>query len=125
MKKKIIIGLVLLLVIGYLGFNYVMAPPKDIRASKADISLKTDAFLAEFNSNMSDAEKKYTDKIIAIEGKISEVEDNGITIDNKVFCQLENTSQLKKGTVIKVKGLFIGYDELFELVKLDQGKVIQ
>ena len=123
--KKIIIGLLAIMVIGYFGYNYVMAAPKNIKKSNADYKLQSDVFSKEFTKNLSDAEKKYTDKVISIEGEITEVEDYGVTIDNKIFCQLSNTTTLKKGERIKVKGLFIGYDELFELIKLDQGSVIE
>jgi len=124
MKIKIIVGLVILLGVSFFTYNYVMAPPKDIQSSKADISLSAANFSAEFSKNMSDAEKKYTDKIVGIEGSITEIEENGVTIDGKVFCQLESTNTLKVGGKLKVKGLFIGYDELFELVKLDQGSIV-
>lgn len=123
--KKIIIGVLAILVIGYFGYNYVMAAPKNIKTSNADYKLTSITFSKNFSSNLLEAEEKYTDKIILIEGKISEIEDNGVTINNKVFCQLPNTKSLKKGDFIKVKGLFIGYDELFELIKLDQGSIVK
>jgi hypothetical protein len=122
--KKTIIGLLVVLVIGYFGYNYIMAAPKNIKTSNADYKLQSDVFSQEFTKNLSKAEKKYTDKVILIKGKITQIEDYGITIDNKIFCKLPNTKKLKNGEQINVKGLFIGYDELFELIKLDQGSII-
>jgi len=125
MKKLFLIAFVLLIIVGYFGYNYVMAAPKNIQTSKADYSLTTQSFSNEFTKNMQLSEKKYTDKVIEINGEITEIEDQGITINDKVFVKLESTKKLKKGENIKVKGLFIGYDELFELIKLDQGSVLE
>ena len=125
MKKLFLIAIVLLVIAGYFGYNYVMAAPKNIQTSKADYNLTSKLFSDEFAKDMQVSEKKYTDKVIEINGKITEVEERGITINNKVFVKLENTKELKKGDTIKVKGLFIGYDELFELIKLDQGSILE
>lgn len=123
--KKIIIGIILLLIASFFGYNYVMAAPKNIKTSKADYSISTTLFAEEFVKDLSFSEKKYTDKVVEINGGITEIEENGVTIDSKVFVQLESTKELKKGNQIKVKGLFIGYDELFELIKLDQGSIVE
>jgi len=123
--KKVIIGLVVIMLVGFLGYNYVMAAPKNIKTSKADYNLTTKSLFDEITKNLGASEIKYTDKVVGIEGVITEVEENGVTIDNQVFCQLTDTENLKKGDKINVKGLFIGYDELFELIKLDQGSIVK
>lgn len=122
MKKSIIL---LIAIVGYFGYNYVMAPSKDIHSSKADVSIQSAVLWSEFSKNSTVAEKKYTDKVVSITGTITEIVDNGVTIDNKVFCQLASTKNLQKAHQITVKGLFIGYDDLFDLVKLDQGRVLE
>jgi len=118
--KKVLIALVLLLVVAYFGYNYVMAPPKNISTSKADFKLNAADFSKEFSSNLADAEKKYGEKVVTLKGTITEVETGGITLNKSVFCKLDDTANLKTGTIISVKGLFIGYDELLEVIKLDQ-----
>jgi hypothetical protein len=125
MKKKIILILLVIGIIGgYFGYNYVMAPPKNISESKADLTLNTKDFYAEFTSNAVNAEKKYAEKVILIEGTITEVEDEGPTLNKTVFCKFEDKTEFKVGDKIKVKGLFIGYDDLFEVIKLDQCSIV-
>ena len=123
--KKILFSLLAFAIIAYFAFNYLMASPKDIKTSTADFNIETSAFSKEFVSDLATAEKKYTDKVISLKGKITEVEKNGITIDKTVYCKLDNTSTLKVGNTVSVKGKFIGYDDLFELIKLDQGSILK
>lgn len=126
MKKKVIlIGIVILAIIAYFGYNYVMAPPKDISKSKVDIEIKATEFAKEFSANEKIATNKYQEKVVEVKGKITSVEKNSITIDGKVTCGFENSIELNKGDQVKVKGLFIGFDEMFEEVKLDKCSLIK
>jgi len=122
--KKLLIALVLLLVIGYFGYNYVMAPPKNISESSADFKITATDFSKEFSANLESANTKYQEKIIRINGIITEVESEGITINKTIFCKLDGKESLNVGDQIKIKGLYIGYDDLFELVKLDQCTIV-
>ena len=72
-------------------------------------------------------EKKYLNKTIEIEGIPSEINDNSITLDDKVFCQLVKKSSvaIKNGTKLIIKGRLIGYDNLLEQVKLDQSEIVK
>ncbi len=123
--KKALIALIILLVVTYIGYNYVMATPKDIQTSKADYSLDSSIFSKEFTTDLVASEKKYTKKVVSLKGKITEVENDGITINKTVYCKLDKTTGLKVGNQIEVKGLFIGYDELLEIIKLDQCSIVK
>jgi hypothetical protein len=123
--KKLLIALVLLLVVVYFGYNYVMAPPKNISESSADYKITATDFSKEFSTNLETANTKYQEKVVRIEGAITEVESEGITINKTIFCKLDNKETLKVGDQVKVKGLYIGYDDLFEVVKLDQCTIIK
>lgn len=126
MKKKVIlIGIVILAIIAYFGYNYVMAPPKDISKSKVDIEITATEFAKEFSANEKIATNKYQEKVVEVKGEITSVEKNSITIDGKVTCGFENSIELNKGDQVKVKGLFIGFDEMFEEVKLDKCSLIK
>jgi pectate lyase len=123
--KKLLIALILLAIIGYFGYNYVMAPPKNISESSADFKITAVDFSKEFSTNLESANTKYQEKIIRIDGTITEVESEGVTINKTIFCKLDNMESLNVGDQIKIKGLYIGYDDLFELVKLDQCTVVK
>lgn len=126
MKKKILlVVLIIVLVGGYFGYQYVMAPPKDISSSTADFKNNALNFALEFEKNETIATSKYTEKVIQVKGTITGVENNNITLDNKVNCGFENNINLKKGDQVIVKGLFIGFDEMFEEVKLDKCSLVK
>lgn len=124
MKKIIIFILIILAISGYFGYNYVMAVPDDISKSKADFKISASDFAKEFSVNEKNATAKYQEKVILVSGSITSLENNSITLDGKVTCGFENKVALKKGESVKVKGLFIGFDEMFEEVKLDKCSLV-
>ncbi|WNH07871.1 hypothetical protein [Thalassobellus suaedae] len=71
--------------------------------------------------------KKYLNKTIEINGSITEKNSDNLTIDDRVFCQLLNNTQNipENNSPIIVKGRVIGYDDLLELVKLDQCTILK
>jgi len=125
MKKKLIIVIALLAIIGYFGYNYVMAPPKDIATAKVDFNKAATEIAEEFSKDEKIATTKYQEKVITVKGIITGVEDKSITLDNKVTCGFENKTKLNKGDAVKIKGLFIGFDEMFEEVKLDKCSIVK
>ena len=64
-----------------------------------------------------------------ISGKVTEVEleNNNFTLDDAVLCYTDSIriKEIKKNTNIVVKGRSIGYDELLELIKLDQVFIVK
>ena len=75
----------------------------------------------EYSSDPAKADSKYLNKTIEIKGKVTEVSDSTLTIDQKIFCKMNGkaNTDLADKTII-VKGRCIGYDDLFEEVKFDQ-----
>lgn len=126
MKKKILLIVLILAILGgYFGYQYVMAPPKNISNSKADFKSISLDLASEFEKSEATATTKYTEKVIEVKGIVTAVENNNITLDNKVNCGFESNVNLKKGDQVKVKGLFIGFDEMFEEVKLDKCSLVK
>ena len=123
MKKKIgIISIVILAFIA-LAYNYVYQDHRDIENEKAEFTLSTKTLINEFLVNPNKSEKEYLNKVIEVTGVVTEINNNNnITLDNKVFCQLDNSnnSNIKIGQAIAIKGRIIGYDDLLEEIKLDQ-----
>lgn len=124
MKKWILLAL--LAVISILTYNYIYQNHRDINKEKAEYNLTSVEILKKFSTDPDNSEKKYLDKTIEVIGKITDQTENTITIDHIVFCQF-NTNiniQLKDNSQIKIKGRFIGYDDLLEQIKLDQCNII-
>ncbi|WNH13185.1 OB-fold protein [Thalassobellus suaedae] len=125
MRKIIIFIFIILLTI--IGYNYLYQDHRDINSEQTDFSLTATTLLNEFSINPNASEKKYLNKTIEINGSITEKNSDNLTIDDKVFCLLLNNTQniLENNSPIIVKGRVIGYDDLLELVKLDQCTILK
>ncbi|MDX8553537.1 hypothetical protein MK851_07870 [Tenacibaculum sp. 1B UA] len=58
---------------------------------------------------------------------MTSIDDNGFTLNDNTFCQLENTEEVSKitlGKTLEIKARMIGYDDLLEQLKLGQTKII-
>jgi len=128
MKKilKITIVIVFLAAIGI--YFYLYKDHRNISSEKATFAVSVDNLQKEFSENDSIANSKYLDNTIEIYGKISglDVSSNAVIIDDKVFATSKdlNINKLAIGKSIRVKGRFIGYDDLLENYKLDQITII-
>ena len=124
MRKWII--LILILIIGIAIYSYLYQDHRDIKSEQAEFVMNAKELQSEIETKPSSTEGKYLNKTIEIKGMISAIETNSITLDDIVFCQLNNvsTETLKQGQTIRIKGRFIGYDDLLEEFKLDQCIII-
>jgi len=125
--KKILIGLIVLLLAAFIGYKYIYQSHRDIQSEEAAFTMEAKAFASEFSQNQEEASKKYLNQTVVVTGQITEVEDEGITLGETVYAVLNvtNGSSIKAGDQIKLKGRCIGYDELLEVVRLDQCAVIE
>ncbi len=125
MRKWFILIVVLLLAL--VVYNYVYQDHRNIEKETAVASISSTVISNEFTQNPTESERKYLNKTIEISGFISEPNIKDLTLDDKVFCQFENSigKSFKINSKIKIKGRFIGYDDLLEQVKLDQCSIIK
>ncbi|MFG6685507.1 hypothetical protein ACGK9U_02925 [Mariniflexile sp. HNIBRBA6329] len=123
MKKWLII--ILLCALAVIGYRYVYQDHRDIATETSIYKLTASDISNEFAINPMSSENKYLNKTIEVSGSISDKNPQSITIEDKVFCQFSNEIQKTLNTdKIKIKGRFIGYDDLLEQVKLDQCIII-
>ncbi|MBX2829266.1 MAG: hypothetical protein KTR22_13960 [Flavobacteriaceae bacterium] len=123
MKKKIVFLVVaLVLVVGaYTGYKYLY---KDHRNIAEEVSV--------FSGSAEEVQELFAtgqrtdllNKTITVTGMVSQVETTSVTLDEKVQCVFVETQNFNQGMQITVKGRCIGYDDLFEIVKLDQSQRI-
>mgnify|MGYP001228335292 FL=1 len=93
MKKSKIIALIgiLALVIGVLGYNYVMhGGARDLSEETAAYTITSKEIAKEFTTNTASANKKYLEKAVAIEGIVTNKIENEIILDNGVVCILKD-----------------------------------
>lgn len=119
-SKKLWIATILIGMLAAFGvYSYMYKPHAQIEEQK----ITFDGSASELKSKASSSETTLSNAIVALEGTVTSKADDGFTVDGSVFCQPKDLSMLSKITLdksIKIKGRFIGYDDLLEEVKLDQ-----
>lgn len=127
MKKIFWVLLLLVAVIGVIGYNYIYQDHRDINEEKANFSTTAIDIQKEFSNNAGASEAKYLNKVIKIVGQVSEINETGFTLNDAVFCSVNESNKLSKDNLSKtitIKGRCIGYDDLLEQIKLDQCTII-
>lgn len=123
-SKKLLLGLLIVLIGAYAMYKYTYKPHKTID----DIELKFSGNADDFLSKIKQDAAVFNDAVVQIKGKITSVDGHAINLNNSIFCQMdESTSltELKIGQEIEVKGRMIGYDDLLEETKLDKTVIIK
>ena len=121
MKLKYII-LLFVLIAGFLGYNYVYKGHRDISSEVVFETLTAVNCVSLFQQNEN---PDILNQTIQVTGVLTAIENQAITLDNVVYCSFDTLpSDLKVGNDLVIKGRCIGYDDLFEIVKLDQSTII-
>lgn len=129
-KNKIVLGLVILLLLvsggSYLYYGVLFKTSRNIESEEPIFTISAERLIQDYNTNQKKADSKYLNKTIQIEGIVSSETDSTLVLHNTVFCLLNHPqkNKLTKKNVI-IKGKCIGYDELFEEIKLDQCTIIK
>lgn len=126
---KIVISIVFLsLLAGTMIYFYAYKEHRNISSEKPDYELKAEQLIKEFESNVEIANQKYADRTIISYGKITSLDLNNrmIVVDEKIVIEFSISipKQLKIGDALKSKGRFVGYDELFQELKIDQATIL-
>lgn len=124
-RKKIAFVIAALLIVAsagiYFYYGFLFKEARNIASEMPDYSLTATKLLQDYNSNPEKANSLYLNKTIEITGRVTKETGSEIIIENTVFCLF--TQKINKKllhTNVTVKGKCIGYDELFDEVKLDQ-----
>ena len=135
LKKLLITGLLLAAIAA--GIYWYVATEKfsDTKDRKAAYTVNALDFIQEFEKNESEANKKYKDKIITVNGRISEIEAADTTMNIKIMdtagksfiifaFQEQHISEpktVKVGDTVSIKGSFSAgiFSEILEVVKID------
>lgn len=124
MKKKILIALAAAVLIGIAIFAYAYKPQRNIASEKATFETTVANITSEFTANDSLANLKFLDKTITIYGKITNVDlqSNSIMLDEKMYITFieKIATKFDVNQSLKIKGRFIGYDDLINEFRMDQ-----
>ncbi len=122
-KTAVVIAILLLTVSAGIYFYYgvVFKEARNIESEMPDLTITATKLLNDYNSNPQKADSLYLNKTIEITGKVTKETDYVVIVENTVFCLFtKKTKDRLINNKVTVKGKCIGYDELFQEVKLDQ-----
>lgn len=123
-KKASIWWLVIAGIVAYSGYLYLVKPPTKIQNQPSFYQGKS-ADLVQIIATQKDS---MNNKVVEVTGELTSIEQPFLVLNQSVFCKMENfqnTGVLKSGDRVKIKGRFIGFDELLNEVKLDQCVVLE
>ncbi|MBF4471524.1 OB-fold protein [Flavobacterium sp. HJJ] len=126
MKRKriayVIAGALLVAAGGiYFYYGFLFKEARSIESEMPERSIAATKLIADYTADPQKADSLYLNKTIEITGLATKKTDSAVVLENSVFCVFNK--EIKNKPISKnltVKGKCIGYDELFEEVKLDQ-----
>jgi cobyrinic acid a,c-diamide synthase len=128
MKKKILIAGILIIILLSIGvYFYMYQNHRDISTEEAKFVMTVKDLQSEFVSDAVGANAKYLDKTIEVSGIVTsiDVDSHSIVLDEKLSAVFKDSvlGDITLQNSIKVKGRFLGYDDLLEELKLDEASL--
>ena len=96
---------------------------KDHRDIATEGAVYTDTAVALKDSIVQNNEA-FLNQTVEVLGVVTSLEDNNITLDDVLVAQFENRPAAQLNRQLTLKGRCIGYDDLFEVVVLDQSTMM-
>jgi predicted negative regulator of RcsB-dependent stress response len=128
MKKKLLIVCFFVIITAVLIYNYVYKSHRDISNEKESFAISVIDLKNDYRKNDSLANAKYLDKTIVIYGKITSLDlaNRILSVDTSLSAIMKESGvSINLNDSIKLKGRFIGYDDLLEEFKMDECSVIK
>ena len=125
MKKKLFLAMFFLILV-FIGYKYTYQDHREISSEKEVFNDRALVLKQYFHDKLDESSGKYLNKTIVVSGVVSEIGANAIMINESAYCLFdEKIIGLNLGAQIKIKGRCIGYDELLEVVKVDQSVILK
>lgn len=127
-KRLSIFGIILLFGFGsfYIYNKVLYKEGRNVGQETSAFVLPASGLISQYKSDVAGSDKKYLNKTIEIEGKITEISDSAITLDSTVFCGFDKKANPKnQNGKVRIKGRCIGFDEMFNEVKFDQCIILE
>jgi len=127
MNKKIRYGISIILIIVVSIYLYTYKAHRNINTETAAYSVTVAELQKEFTANDSLALKKYQDQTIELTAQVTTVDtqNKALVLDQKLYATFNENlpKDIITGKTLKIKGRFLGYDELLEEFKMDQSSI--
>lgn len=120
--KKSLFILALILVVAVIVIYQVVTKPTPSLVDEVVLyEVNAVQFYQEFTQNQTGFQQKYINKAIGITGVITSVQDSIIVLNDKIVCITNNVpANLSTDQSVRIKGRYIGYDDLFDNLKLNE-----
>ena len=108
----------------YTFYNYVFSEPTKVINIASEFIGQSDEFKYLFTEDL----EGWSNKVVEIKGTITGIYDNGVLLDENIYCQFDQNTDLSSIVVNKevvIKGKVVGFDELLMEIKLNQCTIIQ
>ena len=125
LKFRLGLGVVLVMISAIVVlYFYVYQSHRDIDAEQAAFETSVSELSQRFRNNPDSSTVTYADQTISIYGNVTalDLKQNTITLDNKLIATTskEEINRATTGELVPLTGRFIGYDELFNELRMDQ-----
>ena len=122
-RRKLLYIVIVIIIVSYFSYNYIYQDHRDIKTETAKVDITAKELLEMFKEDESPGVLNSTVQVFGI---ISELDSHSIMIDGSVHCSFDEEVQgVNLNDRIKIKGRCIGYDDLFDIVKIDQSTIIK
>jgi len=123
MKRKIIIGILIIVVIcGFIGYRIYSEETADIVNKNPDEITDVKSLIAAFDADTASASKKYIDKIVEVTGTVKKIDTTGslvlgeeghlselvVGLDRR---HMKDYEKVKPGSVAVIQGICSGYSK--------------
>ena len=120
-KKYLPLVFIVLLIIVYAVWN---KPHKNYSNTRPNITIDSSNFINEFKTNSTLATEKYLNQVILVNGNVTDRLTKSVVLNNGIVCTLDSSSLKALGLIqinneVSIKGRFVGFDDLFEEIRLD------
>ena len=120
MLNKILISVlvIVLVIVGVYFYAY-----KDHRNIANEVAVFTDTALP-IKDSLAKNNEAFFNQTLQLSGVVTAIEDNTLTLNDALVAQFESRPTVTINQQLTLKGRCIGYDDLFEVVVLDQSTIM-
>ena len=120
MTSKRIFSFMVLILMAIGLYYYAYKDHRDIANEGAVFTGKAVALKDSIVQN----NEAFLNQTLAVSGEVTFIEGNSITLDDVLMAQFENSPTVQLNQQLTLKGRCIGFDDLFDVVVLDQATIM-
>ncbi len=117
------------LILLFAAYRYVYKAHRDISSEDASVVLSVAQLKEQFAANPGETTTKLLDQTIVIYGKVStsDLKTKNLLVDDLIDVTLTNATETlpKVGDIARIKGRYVGFDDLLEQHKMVDAIIIK